>query len=74
MEEYTQKIIERAAAENYAIWNMFEALGGLYSVNKNFSKGYMSKDKVHYSKAGYELQGTLFYEALFNSYEDLIHE
>ena len=29
----------------------------------------MSKDKVHYSKAGYELQGQLFFEALTNSYE-----
>lgn len=71
VEEYTQKIIETAAVENYAVWNLFEALGGLQSVNKNYTKGLMARDKVHYSKAGYELQGTLFFEALLNTYKQV---
>lgn len=68
VEEYTQKIIENASVENYAVWNMFEALGGLENVNKNYGKGWLSKDRVHYSKAGYEKQGELFFEALLNTY------
>ncbi|MDK2771202.1 MAG: GDSL-type esterase/lipase family protein [Flavobacterium sp.] len=72
--DYSRILLEKAEENNFAVWNMFEALGGLYSVNKNYSKGFMSKDKVHYSKAGYEWQATLFYDALFNSYEDLKHE
>lgn len=71
VEEYTQKIIETAVTENYAVWNLFEALGGLQSVNKNYTKGLMARDKVHYSKAGYELQGTLFFEALLNTYKQV---
>jgi LysM repeat protein len=71
VEEYTQKIIENATLENYAVWNMFEALGGLQNVNKNYAKGLMARDKVHYSKAGYEQQGMLFYEALLNTYEQV---
>lgn len=71
VEEYTQKIIENALTEKYAVWNMFDALGGLKNVNKNYAKGLLSKDKVHYSKAGYEKQGTLFFEALLNTYEQV---
>jgi hypothetical protein len=48
---------------------MFQAIGGLFNVNRNFSKGYMSKDKVHYSKLGYERQAELFFEALEYNYE-----
>ena len=47
---------------------MFKNMGGLYSVNSNAKKGLMSKDKVHYSKQGYELQGELFFKALMEIY------
>ena len=47
---------------------MFKNMGGLYSVNSNAKKGLMSKDKVHYSKQGYELQGELFFKALMETY------
>ena len=43
--------------------------GGNKSIKRNSSKGYMSRDKVHYSKAGYEKQGELFFEAFLQSYE-----
>lgn len=67
--DYTKKIIEIAEENNVAVWNMFEALGGLFSVEENYKKGLMSRDKVHYSKAGYEKQGELFFEALELGYE-----
>lgn len=67
--DYTKKILETAVENNVAVWDMFHALGGLSSVNENYKKGLMAKDKVHYSKAGYELQGQLFFEALIKSYE-----
>lgn len=72
--DYTRILIDEANENNFAVWNMFEALGGLFNVNANYNKGYMAKDKVHYSKAGYEKQGELFYNSLINSYEQLIHE
>jgi hypothetical protein len=30
----------------------------------------MSRDKVHYSKLGYELQGELFFKALMETYNN----
>lgn len=67
--DYSKKLIETAVVNKVAIWDMFQALGGLFAVNDNYKKGLMSKDKVHYSKAGYELQGQLFFDALMTSYE-----
>jgi LysM repeat protein len=72
--DYSKSIIEFAEKNNYAVWNMFKNLGGLYSVNKNANKGLMSKDKVHYSKQGYELQGDLFFNALLETYNNLKSE
>lgn len=67
--DYAKKLIETAVENKVAIWDMFQALGGLFAVNENYKKGLMSKDKVHYSKAGYELQGQLFFDALMMGYE-----
>ena len=67
--DYAQQIIALAETNNVAVWDMFQALGGISSVNKNFSKGLMSRDKVHYSKKGYEWQGELFYEAFMKHYK-----
>lgn len=68
-EEYTQLILVNAASRGYAVWNMFDAMGGLQGVSKNFSNGIIAKDKVHYTKTGYAKQGELFYKALMHTYE-----
>uniref|UniRef100_UPI00404A20A9 GDSL-type esterase/lipase family protein n=1 Tax=Flavobacterium sp. TaxID=239 RepID=UPI00404A20A9 len=65
---YTKAIIEFAEKNNYAVWDMYENMGGLYSVNSNAKKGLMSRDKIHYSKQGYELQGELFFKAIMETY------
>lgn len=67
---YTKTILEFAEKNNYAVWDMYKNMGGLYSVNSNAKKGLMSKDKVHYSKQGYELQGELFFKALMETYNN----
>jgi len=67
---YTKTILEFAEKNNYAVWDMYKNMGGLYSVNSNAQKGLMSKDKVHYSKQGYELQGELFFKALMETYNN----
>lgn len=65
---YTKSILDFAEKNNYAVWDMYKNMGGLYSVNSNAKKGLMSRDKVHYSKQGYELQGELFFAALMETY------
>lgn len=69
IEEYASAIQENTSALNYGIWDLLNVFGGNKAISRNSSKGYMAKDKVHYSKAGYEKQADLFFEAFMQSYE-----
>lgn len=68
--DYAQKILNVALENNYAVWDMYSQLGGLYGVRRNFNKGIIGKDRVHYSKAGYELQGNLLSDAIFKTFDN----
>jgi lysophospholipase L1-like esterase len=67
--DYALKIKENAHAKGYAVWDLFEVFGGNANIFKNAAKGLMARDKVHYSKMGYEKQADLFFEAFLQSYE-----
>ena len=69
IEKYAEIIEDNAHVKNYAVWNLLDVFGGNKSIKRNAAKGYMARDKVHYSKAGYEKQGELFFEAFLQSYE-----
>lgn len=69
IEKYAELIEENANVKNYAVWDLLQVFGGNKSIKRNATKGYMARDKVHYSKAGYEKQGELFFEAFLQSYE-----
>ncbi|MFD2601145.1 LysM peptidoglycan-binding domain-containing protein [Flavobacterium suzhouense] len=68
--DYAKKILVEETEKNYATWDLFSEMGGLFSVNRNAAKGLMSTDRVHYSKDGYEKQGRLFSEAFLNAYDN----
>ena len=64
------KALENYAKENnIAFYDLQKVMGGFGVINKWFVKGLTSKDKLHLSKAGYELQGLLLYEALMFEYK-----
>ncbi|MDP5098171.1 MAG: GDSL-type esterase/lipase family protein, partial [Flavobacterium sp.] len=69
IEKYAEIIEDNAHVNNYAVWNLLEVFGGNKSINRIAAKGYMARDKVHYSKAGYEKQAELFFNAFMQSYE-----
>lgn len=69
VKDYSTLLVEKAAEDGFAVWNLFKGMGGNKKIQQNAAKGLMAKDKVHYSKAGYELQGELFFAALMNTYE-----
>ena len=52
-----------AAATGGAVWDQFEIMGGLKSMEKWQKAGLAQRDKVHFTRAGYLLMGDLFYEA-----------
>ena len=69
IEKYADFIEDNAHVKNYAVWDLLQVFGGNKFIHRNLAKGYMARDKVHYSKAGYEKQGDLFFEAFLKSYE-----
>lgn len=69
IEKYAELIEENANVKNYAVWDLLQVFGGNKYIKRNAAKGYMARDKVHYSKAGYEKQGEFFFEAFLQSYE-----
>ncbi|WP_291086879.1 GDSL-type esterase/lipase family protein [Flavobacterium sp. BFFFF1] len=68
--DYAQKILNVATDDNYAVWDMYAQLGGLYGVSRNYRQGLMAGDRVHYSKAGYEKQGDLLTEAILGTFSN----
>lgn len=45
-------------------WDMYEIMGGFKSIETWEQVDYAKKDHVHFTNAGYELLGDLFYDAL----------
>lgn len=52
-----------AAETGGAVWDQFEIMGGLKSMEKWQKAGLAQRDKVHFTRAGYLLLGDLFYDA-----------
>ena len=47
-----------------AVWDQFQIMGGLKSMEKWQKAKLAQKDKVHFTRAGYLMLGDLFYQAL----------
>lgn len=47
-----------------AVWDQFEIMGGLKSMAEWQKNKLAQADKVHFTRAGYQLMGDLFFEAL----------
>ena len=53
---------------NAAVWDQFDIMGGLKSMQKWQNINLAQRDKVHFTAAGYELLGDLLYNALIERY------
>ena len=67
------EIVEEAFMElgkkyNAAVWNQFDIMGGLKSMQDWEEAGLAKKDKVHFTNEGYRLLGDLLYNALITRY------
>jgi lysophospholipase L1-like esterase len=54
------------------VWDMYGLMGGLGSVRTWEKAGLAKKDKIHFTKAGYETVGDLLFEAIIKSYNDYL--
>lgn len=58
--------------KGFAVWNLNAIAGGATAVQNWIGARLMRTDRIHFTPAGYELQGKLFCEALLTAYNDYI--
>lgn len=63
-----KSIMQLAKKHNCAVWDFFNVMGGLGSINHWYKEELTSSDFIHFNEKGYELQGLLFYSAFANAY------
>ncbi|MGP1515593.1 MAG: GDSL-type esterase/lipase family protein [Bacteroidales bacterium] len=69
-QEKTVEIIENVAKSEGCLYlNMYNILGGKGSSNNLVNNALMQRDKVHLTTKGYQLEGDLLYNALWNAIE-----
>lgn len=66
-----QKVMKQLARQREgAYWDLTTIMGGSGSINEWKSQGLAKKDRIHFTRAGYQLQAELFLEAFQQSWSD----
>lgn len=63
-----EAFLEMGKEHNAAVWDQFDIMGGMRSMQDWEHIGLAQKDKVHFTSEGYKLLGDLLYNALIESY------
>ena len=63
-----EAFMEMGKRYNAAVWDQFNIMGGLESMQEWEKAGLAKKDKVHFTNEGYRLLGDLLYNALMDRY------
>ena len=67
-------LLDKYGEENgLPVWNLNAITGGATAVHNWIAARMMRSDRIHFTPAGYELQGKLFCEALLTAYTDYIN-
>ncbi len=67
---YHEMMVDYAKQNNLAVWDLYSVTGGYKSCYQWKKNGLMQRDGVHFTRAGYELQGNLLYEAIIKAYNE----
>lgn len=66
-------LVKYCKQKNIAYWDLYNVMGGFGSMSK-WNKAKLSQpDRLHFNKAGYQLQAELFLKALTKSYKKFEH-
>lgn len=73
--EHTKRVVatqlDYADRNSLPVWDLYDIVGGSLFACKNWSNaGLQRPDKIHYTPAGYTLQGRLLAEAILTAYQD----
>lgn len=72
IETIRKKILAYCEQYNYAYWDLYQIGGGSHSADLWKKNGLLRADGVHFTKEGYELQGSLLYQALIKGYNEYV--
>ncbi|MDR1258887.1 MAG: GDSL-type esterase/lipase family protein [Tannerellaceae bacterium] len=65
-EHVSETILRVAGDEGLACWDLFAATGGRKSAENWFQGKWMGRDRIHFTREGYEEQGVLLFKAISN--------
>ncbi len=65
-------MINLSKKHNAAVWDLFEIMGGFDSVRIWEAYGLASSDRIHFTRAGYELQAELLFSAIKEAFGDYL--
>ncbi len=63
-----QSLREIAQTTHSALWDLHAVMGGNNAIQSWLSKGWSMRDRLHFTRDGYYLQGNMFSLALFDVY------
>lgn len=66
LEMYREALV---TSKGYVIWDMLKILGGINAPKSKAFSDYMAKDKIHYTREGYRMQGELLATALLSAFD-----
>jgi lysophospholipase L1-like esterase len=66
------KIVSYADQRNIPYWDLYTVGGGKHSADFWRKNRLMQSDGIHFTVAGYELQGNLLYDALMKGYHEYV--
>lgn len=66
------KIIEYADEHQYAYWDLYTVGGGTHSADLWKKNNLLQPDGIHFTKTGYQLQGSLLYEAIIKGFNEYV--
>jgi len=63
-------IYELSTKYKMAVWDLYEIMGGFNSSQKWYTHKLMPKDRIHFTRKGYDIKADLLLKALVNSWEE----
>ena len=65
-------LVDYAKENHFAVWDLYSIAGGYKSCYQWKKYGLMRSDGIHFTRAGYEFQGNLLYEAIVKAYNKYV--
>jgi lysophospholipase L1-like esterase len=67
-----EQIIQYAVDNGLAFYDLYKAMGGDHAADAWRKSGLLRSDGIHFTKAGYEYQGNLLFNAIMKSYNQYV--